>query len=63
MPTMNEEVPDHSLVTSIKPTGVTSTRMGAGSVGDVALKDSLAIIIGCWLLVGLVYFSLRSFNV
>lgn len=34
-----------------------------GSVGDVALKDAIALIVVCWLIVFFFTFSLRRFNV
>jgi len=34
-----------------------------GSVGDVALMDAIAIVVGAWILLFLIAFSLRSHNV
>ncbi len=34
-----------------------------GSVGDVALKDAIALVLVCWIIVIFFMFSLRRFNV
>lgn len=34
-----------------------------GSVGDVALKDAIALVLVCWVIVIFFMFSLRRFNV
>lgn len=34
-----------------------------GSPGDVALKDAIALIVICWLIVFILMFSLRRHNV
>lgn len=34
-----------------------------GSVGDVALKDAIALVLVCWLIVILLMTSLRRFNI
>jgi len=34
-----------------------------GSVGDVALKDAIALVLACWLIVIFFTVSLRRFNV
>lgn len=50
------------LVTSREPKG--PKRAGdKGSMGDQALMDGLAIVIGCWVLLFVLMFSLRSFNI
>jgi hypothetical protein len=50
------------LVTTREPVGP-KTAGSKGSVGDVALMDSLAIVIGAWLLLFLIAFSLRHHNI
>lgn len=50
------------LVTSREPKAPKSAK-GKGSVGDVALMDSLIIIGAAWLVVFLLYGSLRHHNI
>lgn len=50
------------LVTTREPVGP-KTSGSKGSVGDVALMDAIAIVIGAWVLLFLLAFSLRHHNI
>jgi uncharacterized protein (DUF2236 family) len=51
-----------TLVTSREPKG--PKRAGApGGIGDQALKDAIALIIGAWVVLFLLGFTLRGFNI
>ena len=50
------------IVTSREPVGPKTTG-SKGSVGDVALMDAIAIVIGAWVLVFLIAISLRHHNI
>lgn len=63
MPIMTEESRvTRDLVTSREPVGPKNAS-SKGSVGDVALMDAVAIVIGAWLLLFLLGFSLRGHNI
>lgn len=50
------------LITSREPVG--PIRGGdKGSIGDTALTDALCVVAGAWVLIGLIMFSLRGFNI
>ena len=57
-----EERVGQPLVTSREPKGPKNAK-SKGSVGDVALMDSLIIIGAAWLILFLLYGSLRHHNV
>lgn len=51
-----------ALVTSREPKG--PTRAGdPGSVGDQALMDAICLIVGAWVVLFLLGFTLRGFNI
>lgn len=51
-----------NLVTTREPVGP-KTVGSKGSVGDVALMDAIAIVIGAWVVLFLLAFSLRKHNI
>lgn len=51
-----------TLTTSREPVAP-KDQAKAGSMGDVALKDALLIVIGAWVVLFLLVFSLRSANI
>lgn len=50
------------LTVSREPTGPI-TPGSKGSLGDQALMDGLALIVGAWIFLGVLVFSFRGFNV
>lgn len=51
-----------TLVTSREPKGPIKPGQ-QGSIGDQALLDSIGLIVLCWVILFLLGFSLRSFNI
>ena len=63
MPFANEDDrQSKSIVTTREPVGP-KTPGSKGSLGDVALMDAIAIVIGAWILLFLIAFSLRRHSV
>lgn len=50
------------IVTSREPVGPKNAG-SKGSLGDVALMDAIAIVVGAWVVLFLLAFSLRRHNV
>jgi len=62
MPIKNEDDRQgRSIVTTREPVGP-SNAASKGSVGDVALMDALGVVVGAWLIVLLLSYSLRRHN-
>lgn len=62
MPILNEDDRQgRSIVTTREPAGPKNAA-SKGSVGDVALMDALGVVIGAWLIVLFITFSLRRHN-
>jgi hypothetical protein len=51
-----------TIQTTREPVGP-KTAGSKGSVGDTALMDAIAIVIGAWVLLFLIAFSLRHHNI
>lgn len=63
MPVMTEDARvGRPIQTTREPVGP-KTPGSKGTVGDVALMDAVAIVIGAWLLLFLLAFTLRRHNI
>lgn len=63
MPVMTEdERQGRPIKTTNEPVGPKNAA-SKGSIGDVALMDSIAIVVGAWVVLFLLTFSLRRHNV
>lgn len=61
MVTENERV-GSPIVTTREPVGP-KTASSKGSIGDMALRDALIIVVAAWIILVLLTFSLRRHNV
>lgn len=52
-----------ALVTSREPQGATAAPGDKGSAGDRALMDAVFIVLGAWLILFFLAYSLRAHNV